>query len=307
MNSLSRRYFFKTATGLIGIAVIGSSFNYKRKIPLLSFSTLGCPDWDFKTIVNFAAKNEYNGIEIRGIQRELYLPDCPEFNSEKNIIASRKLVEDHGLKIVGLGSSAAMHLSAGVERNKNLEEAKRFIDLAQQLDCPYVRVFPNNFPKDKDKNATIDLIADGLLKLGDYAKESKVKVLLESHGSVVHSNDLKTILSSSKHSHVGMVWDIVNMWSVTGESPASVYDMLKDYIRHVHIKDMKLVDGNINYTFLGKGETPIFEAIDILDKNGYNGYYSFEWEKMWHPELEAPEIALADYPKAMKQHFQDGK
>ena len=50
-------------------------------------------------------------------------------------------------------------------------------------------------------------------------------------------------------------------------------------------------------------EAPIFEAIDILAKNDYKGYYSFEWEKMWHPEIEEPEIALADYPKAMREHF----
>ena len=52
-----------------------------------------------------------------------------------------------------------------------------------------------------------------------------------------------------------------------------------------------------------KGEAPIFEAIDILSKGGYSGYYSFEWEKMWHPEIAAPEIALAHYPKVMEKHF----
>jgi len=56
---------------------------------------------------------------------------------------------------------------------------------------------------------------------------------------------------------------------------------------------------------MGKGEVPIFEAIDILHKNNYSGYYSFEWEKLWHPEIDEPEIALADYPKAMKQHFNE--
>jgi predicted xylose isomerase-like sugar epimerase len=46
---------------------------------------------------------------------------------------------------------------------------------------------------------------------------------------------------------------------------------------------------------------PISQAIKLLAKDGYKGYYSFEWEKLWHPEIDAPEIALADYPKAMKR------
>ena len=82
-----------------------------------------------------------------------------------------------------------------------------------------------------------------------------------------------------------------------------MYKKLKKYIRHTHIKDAKLVDGKPQYTLLGQGEVPIFEAIDLLSKGGYKGYYSFEWEKLWHPEMEEPEIALADYPIAMKKHF----
>jgi len=30
-------------------------------------------------------------------------------------------------------------------------------------------------------------------------------------------------------------------------------------------------------------------------KIGYKGFYSFEWEKRWHPEIEEPEVAFAQY------------
>lgn len=82
------------------------------------------------------------------------------------------------------------------------------------------------------------------------------------------------------------------------------YEKLKKYIRHTHIKDAKQVNETITYTRLAQGEVPIFEAIDVLMKDGYKGYYSFEWEKLWHPELEAPELAIADYAAVMKKHFQ---
>ena len=110
-------------------------------------------------------------------------------------------------------------------------------------------------------------------------------------------------MRSATHPNVGLVWDISNMWTITKESPAQAYQKLKKYIRHTHIKDAKLVDGKLQYTLLGQGDVPIFEAIDVLAKDRYKGFYSFEWEKMWHPEIAEPEIALADYPKKMKQHF----
>jgi len=78
---------------------------------------------------------------------------------------------------------------------------------------------------------------------------------------------------------------------------------LKPYIKHAHIKDAKKIDGKINFYFLGEGNLPIFTAIDALYQGGYKGYYSFEWEKLWHPEIAEPELALADYPKKMFAHF----
>jgi sugar phosphate isomerase/epimerase len=303
MNDSSRRDFIKATGGLLGFALAGSPLNLPKDKMLLSFSTLGCPKWTFPTIVDFAVNNQYNGIEIRGIDGQLDLPKCPEFSSPDKISSTRMLVEGKGLRFVDLGSSAEMHHPEGPERQKNLDEAKRFIDLAKALGCPYIRVFPNKLPKDDQRTATIDLIIKGLIELGDYAKDSKVRVLMESHGDAVQTDELKRIMESTSHTRVGMVWDIVNMWSVTKEPPAQVYEKLGKYVYHTHIKDLRFVDGKEQYVLLGTGEAPIFDAIEVLRKGGYKGYYSFEWEKLWHPEIAEPEIALADYPKKMKQHF----
>ena len=227
MKQLStRRHFIKTATGLV-IVFATTSFDFKKYTPLLSFSTLGCPDWTFETILNFAVNNDYNGIELRGIQRQLDLTKCPEFSSKKNILATRKIIEEKKLRIVDLGSSAEMHHSDATERKKNLDEAKSFIQLAQQLNCPYIRVFPDNFPKEQERNETMDLILKGLLELGNYAKDTGVTVLMETHGDLVQSADIEKIMLSVNHPNVGLVWDVVNMWSVTKEPPVQVYPRLK--------------------------------------------------------------------------------
>ena len=72
---------------------------------------------------------------------------------------------------------------------------------------------------------------------------------------------------------------------------------LKDEVLDLQIGD------KLEYTFLGTGDVPIFEAVDLLVKDGFKGYYSFEWEKLWHPEIAEPELAFADYPKAIKKHL----
>ncbi|MFM9910645.1 MAG: sugar phosphate isomerase/epimerase family protein [Chitinophagaceae bacterium] len=299
----SRRKFLQSSALLISSAFAGSSFNTIKHSPNLSFSTLGCPDWNFRQIVDFAANNNYTGIELRGILRELDLTKCNEFNSKKNITATAKMMQQNKLKFVDLGSSATLHFPASDERRKNIEEGKRFIDLAHEIICPNIRVFPNNFPKDQDKKQTINLITEGLLELSEHAKGSNVRILMETHGDLVKIADIEAIMQAADNNSIGLVWDISNMWTATKEPPAEAYKKLKKYIYHTHIKDAKFIDGKLQYTLLGKGEVPLKEAIKALTNGGYKGYYSFEWEKLWHPELEEPIIALADYPNAIKQYF----
>ncbi len=305
MKKYSRGVFLKNTAALLASGIAATAFDLKKYKPLLSFSTLGCPDWPFEKIVIFAKENGYDGLEMRGIQRQLDLSKCPEFSPTK-IAATGKLVKDNGLRFVNLGASTNLHISNPVDRKKNIDEAKQFIDLANKLNCPYIRVFPNIFPKDQERSATMDLIAKGLMELGDYAKGSNVTVLMETHGEVVKSDDIAAIMKNAAHDQVGLVWDIVNMWSVTKEPPSTVYPKLKKYIRHSHIKDLKLVNGKEQYTLMGKGETPVFEGIDALVKDNYKGYFSFEWEKLWHPEIAEPEVAMGDYPKVMAEHFKNG-
>ncbi|MEO8416585.1 MAG: sugar phosphate isomerase/epimerase family protein [Ginsengibacter sp.] len=302
MGDFNRRKFLKATTLLMAVPFAPNFFDVKKTKPLLAFSTLGCPDWNFHKITDFAVQHNYKGIELRGLLREMDFTKCPEF-SPQNIAATLALMKDKNLAFADLGASTNLHIADSAERKKNLDEAKSFIDLAQKINCPHVRVFPNRLPKDQDKNATMDLITKGLLELGDYAKGSNVSVLMETHGDLVWSEDIEKIMQASFNAHTGLVWDITNMWSITKEPPVEVYQKIKKYIRHTHIKDLKMVNGKEDYALLGEGEVPIFTAIDALQKGGYKGYYSFEWEKLWHPEIAEPEIALPQYSKVMLEHF----
>ena len=284
-------------------AVLDKNSLIKPKLPLLSFSTLGCPDWPLDKILDVAAANNYKGIEIRGILREMDLSKSPHFNSDANIKATKQKFNDKNLKIVGLGSSAAMHHVGEADRSKAMDEAKRFIEIAYKASCPYVRVFPNNFPKEVPKEKTMELMSAGLNDLAKFSKDTGVKVIMETHGDLIWSDDLVKVMNTVDDKQVGLVWDISNMWTVTKEDPKMVYDKIKKWVWHTHIKDISLADGKEKYTLFGEGDVPALEAIDMLVKNNYKGYFSFEWEKMWHPEIAEPEVAIPQYAEVMKKHF----
>jgi sugar phosphate isomerase/epimerase len=304
MKTINRRRFIKSSSlAMAGIVIINSAFTNKKIKPHLSFSTLGCPKWSLPEIINFAADNKYDGIEIRGISGELDITKCPDFSSVEKISSTRKKIEDKKLKIICLGSSAQLHHMDKEKRKNNLDEAKKYIDLAQKLNCPYVRVFPDTIPKGQEYDATIDLITRGLIDLAGYAKGSKVSVLLESHGDITGTDSLLHIMENSKSPNAGMIWDVCNMWSAKKESPALVYEKLKKYIKHTHIIDIKYIGNKYRCVLLGHGEAPIAEAVKALEKGNYDGYYSLEWEKFWDPDIEGPEIAFPQFIKEIKKYL----
>ncbi len=300
---LNRRTFLNTTAKATALAFSARFPAPALTKPLLSFSTLGCPRWSLDQILTCAVTNGYKGLELRGLQGELDLPKCPEFSTPERIKNTRKTVEDKGVRIINLGASTQLHHADTTKRREQLDHAKRFIDLAAGLNCPYVRVFPNDLPKDQDRQQTLDLIIGGLVELGTFAGNGPVSILLESHGKVIESALLNQIMTAANRPNVGLIWDVVNMWSVTKEPPAEVYRVLKPHIRHVHLKDANVSGDKLQYTLLGDGEAPLTDAIGTLRKGGYAGYYSFEWEKLWHPELPDPEVAIPHFAKAVQRYF----
>jgi sugar phosphate isomerase/epimerase len=303
MKTISRRSFIQYSGSFMTVAMLDRNSLIKSKLPLLSFSTLGCPDWTLDKILDVAVANNYPGLEIRGIQRQMDLSKSPLFNSDASIKETKKKFSDRNVKMVGFGSSAAMHHADQAERSKAMDEAKRFIEIADKAGCPYVRVFPNNLPKDTAKEKTMELITAGLNELAEFSKDTNVKVLMETHGDLIWSDDLVKVMNNVDARQVGLVWDISNMWTVTKEDPKLVYEKIRKWVRHTHIKDISLAGGKETYTLFGEGDVPALETIDLLAKNDYKGYYSFEWEKMWHPEIAEPEIAIPQYAQVMKKHF----
>ena len=50
---------------------------------------------------------------------------------------------------------------------------------------------------------------------------------------------------------------------------------------------------------------PIKAQVKTLASAGYTGYYCYEWEKKWHPEIEEPEVAFPQYAKTMTEYLKE--
>jgi len=268
----------------------------------LAFSTLGCPAWDWRKILDFAQSNGFAAIELRGLQGSLDLPARPEF-APGRIAQTKKQVADHSLKISDLGSSSQMHVAEAEQRARQLDEARRFIDLASALEVPYVRVFGNEIHAPREE--VLALVVEGLRQLGEYARPRGVTVILESHGEFVESPMLKEVLTRADSKNVALLWDAHHTFVDGHEQPEHTVAQLGPWIRHTHLKD-SLPDGKgRKYVLTGKGDVPVKQQVQALRGIGYQGYYCFEWEKMWHPDIQDPEVAFPDYVRVMTGYWEE--
>jgi sugar phosphate isomerase/epimerase len=292
--ALSRREFLAAgaATTLLGEISWGSD----ARLPL-AFSTLGCPKWEWKAILGFAQANGFAAIELRGLLGNMDLPSRPEFTPGQ-IAESKRQVADHGLKISDLGCSSEMHTADPTERAKQLADAKRFIDLASSLEVPYIRVFGNQIRGPREE--VLVRVVDGLHQLGEYAGPKGVAVILESHGEFVDSPTLKEVLTRTDSKSVALLWDAHHTFVDGHEQPELTVAELGPWIRHTHLKD-SVPDGKggRKYVLTGTGDVPVERQVMALRTIGYRGYYCFEWEKVWHPDIQEPEVAFPDYVRVM--------
>ena len=248
----------------------------------------------------------YAGIELRGIQMQMDLTKLPEFTGTR-IAESRKDVEALGLKISDLGASARMHESDPTARAAQLDEGRRFVDLAQRLGVPYVRVFGDKIPPGENKADVTARVVDGLRALGQHARGSGVTIILESHGDFTDSATLQDLLTRTAMDTVALLWDAHHTCVAGKEQPAATFAALGKYVRHTHLKDSRPEGADRRYVLTGTGEVPVRDTVAVLMRGGYKGLYGFEWEKGWHPEIEEPEIAFPHFVETMKRYLAEAK
>lgn len=255
------------------------------------FSTLGCPEWTFSEIVSVASDLGFNGVEIRGIQNELYAPAIDAF-SPAHLAATRETLNRLSLSIPCLASSCDLN-SEDV-----LDSVKAYVDTASALGAPYIRLLADREPAPSDE-VRPRVIAANLREIAQYAAGKGVMPLIETNGFYAKTKVLGLMFNEIKTKNIGILYDIHHPYRYFNEDPEYTINNIAPYIRHVHIKDSVMENGKARYRLLGEGDLPVARIVKLLKKAGYDGFYSLEWVKRWDLSLEEPGIAFAQYKAFM--------
>jgi sugar phosphate isomerase/epimerase len=265
----------------------------------LSFSTLGCPGWSWEEILRQAKALGFGGVEMRGVLRELDNGKIAEFR-DGTISATAARLRLLGLAVPCLDTSVTF-LGEG-DFSETLHSGRASMDIAAKLGSPFIRVFGDRIPSGMGRSEAAERVAEGIKELARYGEGIGVTVLQETHGDFSDSRLIMDVFSRVQSPAAGILWDVANP-SEFGETPQETWGRIGPLVRHVHMKDVLRRDGELVPCLPGDGIVPMRDVMRLLGEAGYQGWLSFEWEKMWHMDLEEPETAFPAFTKYILQLF----
>ena len=258
----------------------------------LCYSTLCCPEWTWNEVLATARDVGYQGVEVRGIGREVYGPRIHEF-APGRLAATRAQMASLNLALPVLDTDSILHLPQ--YRDRTLREVEEYLAVAVGLGASYLRILgdlPVPEPGAPVDDAHVVAVAK---ELAPMAEKAGVGLLLETQGAFCDTLRLRRLLDAIASPAVAALWDIHHPYRWAGEDPAQTARNLGPYIKHCHIKDSVMVAGKPKYTMLGQGDLPVKQALAALADIGFDGFYCMEWVRRWDLSMEEPGIMLSSF------------
>ncbi|WP_030719298.1 sugar phosphate isomerase/epimerase family protein [Streptomyces sp. NRRL F-2580] len=236
-----------------------------------AFSTLGLPGAPLDCSAALAASHGFDGLELRAHPEEPLHPDSP---ATERAAGLRTLT---AAGVTALAVAGYARVAAPGADEPVLTELRGLIQLAADLEAPYVRVFPGG--ADLPEAAADAHAVRRLLAAAPFAERHGVRILLETHDSHRTAAAAARVLDRVAHPGVGAVWDILHTW-LAGEPPARSRQALAAHLGYVQVKDVRSAQ-DLTPTGLGTGVLPLPEAVAAAPADGW---LCWEYEKRWYPD-----------------------
>jgi len=239
---------------------------------------------DLVTAARFARRYGLQGLEIRSAWGLQFL----ELVEKTKQI--RSIVEENDLKVSAVASPFfKAELFGEQEYALNLKILEKSIEMAKALDCRIIRGFTfwrkggfeEHLPVILEKfKYPVRLIEDYGMVLGIENEPSTF---------VTNARKLATFLDALDSESVRAVWDPGNdIMDPDTEQPFPFgYELLRDKVVHVHLKDGVRKDERSELLPIGEGEVNIEGQLKALLLDDYKGYVSLETH--WRPKRLAEE------------------
>ena len=260
----------------------------------LSFSINGWKGYSWDDFVDLAKENSFKGIELHNVLGSDLMDKNGPFHKYNSAATMRKLRDD-GISVPCFDISADV---SSDDITANVEHIKECIDFAFSINVPYIRVYASGDSANANEN-----VINCLRGFVDYAESKNVTVLIETCGMFSDTAKLRDVLMTFACDSVAALWDVYHTYCGQGEETDVTITNLGAFVKHVHIKDSRVIDGERQYCLIGEGELPVVSVINALSSVNYNGFISLEWNPVWMEDFTEIDVIFSHFSQYM-QKFQ---
>ena len=207
----------------------------KMKFGLVTY--LWAKDWPLPKLIINCRTAEVLGVELR-TKHAHGVEDRLNANERMEV---KKRFADSPVTLVGLGTNFAFHEPDPQKLKDNIEGAKRYIKLAQDVGASGVKVKPNAIPPRVHIEKTLEQIGTSLNEIGRFAADYDQEIRVEVHGRLTSKIPItKRIFDYVDQPNVGVCWNS-NDIDMQGKGLQYNFNLLKDRLAStVHTRELNI-------------------------------------------------------------------
>jgi len=233
--------------------------------------------------IDDCAKMQLEGTELTSY----YFPDpvTPEY-----LRTLKRQCFRLGLDVSGTAVGNDFGHPAGPARDKQINGVKQWIDHAEILGAPVIRVFAGHVQKEVGPDESHKLMVAGLEECCEYAGQHGVHLALENHGGPTSTADgLLALVNDVQSPWFGVNLDTGNFHT------EDIYGDLAKVAEHaINVQVKVVVSGPAG----GKQPADFPRLAKILRDGNYRGYVVLEYE-----EAEDPRVVCPPYLDQLREAF----
>ena len=180
----------------------------------------------------------------------------------------------YGIKISSVGSPIGK-IGINDDFDEHMQKLARVMEIAKKLDTKYIRIFSFYIPNGEAPENYRSEVIYRMKKMTELAEQNGIILLHENEKGIYGDIAPRCleILEAVNSSNLRAVFDPANFIQCGQKVYPEAYELLKNYVVYIHIKDA-LENGDVVPAGFGRGN--IEELLTDLKKSGYKGFLSLE-------------------------------
>jgi len=237
--------------------------------------SVDCISADFETAILLGLEW---GLEYFELKR-LFGRRIPNI-TEEEVEYIKKILNKYAVQV----SSISPGLFKGdIDSDLSTQEIKNKLPetfkIANQIGTKNVVLFGFSRKKNKQAGEAIEKISNIFGEIVNKAKKEDINIFIENErGTWANSYDvLLKIIKNINSETLKINWDPCNLIGEVKEKPfPDIWNKIKAYVGHMHLKDGKIVANKFTNIMMGKGDVDWIGQFHALMKNNYKGFCVLE-------------------------------